>query len=95
VVYLLTGLAFGSIAYLADSILPSLIVHVLGDTLFFTLIWPNDVHRTLIALAGPDASFWLNLAHAIVFSALAVLTFIYASRARGSASRRPAVQENL
>jgi membrane protease YdiL (CAAX protease family) len=82
VVYFLTGLAFGSLAYLANSIFPSLIVHVLGDTLFFTLIWPNDVHRSLIA-------------QEIEFSALAVLTFINASRARGSASRRSAVQENL
>jgi len=70
-------------------------VHVLGDTLFFTLIWPNDVHRSLIARARADASFWFNLAQAIEFSVLAVLTFINASRARGSASRRPAVQENL
>ena len=92
-VYFLTGLALGVVAYLADSILPSLPVHVLGDTYFFTLIWPNDAHRPPISLTGPDASFWLNLAQALVFSALAVATFIYASRARNSVARRPAAQE--
>jgi membrane protease YdiL (CAAX protease family) len=87
-VYFLTGLVFGTMAYFTDSILPSLIVHVIGDTLFFTLIWPNDAGRTLITVAGPDASFWINLGQAIVFSVFAGLAFLWVYRSSGGASRR-------
>jgi hypothetical protein len=31
-------------ALLTDSIKPGLVVHIVGDLAFFTLVWPNDAH---------------------------------------------------
>lgn len=95
-VYFLVGVMLGTIAYLTNSILPAMIVHSLGDLTFFLLIWPNDAQRTLITVTGPDLSFWISLAQAIVFSALAVLAFLYlrrATRAAVIAESRPAAPD--
>jgi hypothetical protein len=60
--FFLTGLVFALLADLTNSILPGLVVHVIGLLAFFTLIWPNDPARPLTdsvicrrsALAMPD-----------------------------------------
>jgi membrane protease YdiL (CAAX protease family) len=67
------GLVFGSIAYLTNSTLPALPVHVVGDVLFFTLIWPHDFGRPLVWTHGADATFWLEAGQTVVFAALAII----------------------
>jgi len=74
-VYFLAGVAFGAIARLTNSILTSLPVHVLGDLTFFILIWPRDSARVLVTAGGADKWFWMHVAQAIVFAALALLAF--------------------
>ena len=37
--YFLVGVAFGSLAYINQSILPVIPVHIAGDLIFLTLIW--------------------------------------------------------
>lgn len=73
--YFTVGVVFGTIAYLTDSVLPAIPVHIAGDLLFFTSIWPNDAGRTLIWTHGADPGFWLNVAQALVFAGLATLAF--------------------
>lgn len=74
--YLLVGLVFGTTAYLTGSILPAIPGHFLGLVIFFTLIWPHDAARHLIAADGADIWFWLHIAQAAGFGALAVWALV-------------------
>lgn len=85
VFYFLTGATFGVMAYLVNSILPGIVVHIVGDLTFFTMVWPHDTSRRLIGEGGADASFWIHGAQAIVFTALAIVAFGRLARiARGT-----------
>ena len=85
--YFLTGVTFGMMAWLTNSILPGVLVHILGDLSFFTLVWPYDPVRPLIGESGPDAWFWIHAAQAMVFAVLAIVAFIALARRVGE---RPA-----
>lgn len=74
-VYYLVGVTFGAIAYLANSILASIPVHILGDLTFFIFVWPRDATRRMVSDGGADAWFWVHVAQAVVFTVLAVLAF--------------------
>ena len=73
--YFLVGVAFGATAYLTNSILPAIPVHVVGLLIFFTLVWPHDAARRLVWASGSDNWFWTHIAQAIVFTVLAVWAF--------------------
>jgi membrane protease YdiL (CAAX protease family) len=73
--YFLVGISFGLIAYLTNSVLPAIPVHILGDLTFFFLIWPYDATRPSIWESGPSLSFWISVAEVIIFTALAVLAY--------------------
>ena len=75
-VYFLVGAAFGATAYLTNSTLPALPVHIFGDLLFFILVWPHDATRRLVSEGGADMWFWLHAAQAIVFGTLAIFAFV-------------------
>jgi membrane protease YdiL (CAAX protease family) len=70
--YFLVGIAFGTIAYLTNSILPAIPVHIAGLLIFFSLVWPHDSTRRLVWVNGTDHWFWIHVAQAVVFTALAV-----------------------
>jgi membrane protease YdiL (CAAX protease family) len=74
-VYFLAGTVFGAIVRLTNSILTSLPVHILADLTFFTFIWPRDSARVLVTAGGADKWFWIHVAQAITFTALALLAF--------------------
>jgi membrane protease YdiL (CAAX protease family) len=74
-VYFFVGVTFGAIARLTNSILTTLPVHILGDLTFFLLIWPRDAGRVLVSAGGADMWFWLHLAQAVGFTALAWMAF--------------------
>jgi membrane protease YdiL (CAAX protease family) len=69
------GVTFGTLAYLNDSILPVMPVHLVGDLVFFMFVWPGDATRPPIAQTGTDAWFWLHVAQTIVCAALALVAF--------------------
>jgi membrane protease YdiL (CAAX protease family) len=71
-VYFLAGIAIGVPAYLTKSILPGIAVHIVADLTFFTLVWPHDTTRRLVAEGGADAWFWIHVAQAVVFTGLAI-----------------------
>jgi membrane protease YdiL (CAAX protease family) len=73
--YFLAGATFGTMAYLTNSILPGLFVHIVSILIFFTLVWPRDASRQLIEDGAPDVWFWMHVAQAILGGALAVLAF--------------------
>jgi len=74
-VYFLVGLGFGTTAYLTNSILPGIAVHIFGDLVFFTLVWPNDADRPLAWEGGAGAWFWLHAVQAVAFGILAIFAF--------------------
>ena len=82
--YFLVGVVFGSIAYLTNSTLPAIFPHAIGDLIFFTLVWPRDSTRSLVQDVGADKWFWLHVAQAIVFMALALWAFMKLARERRS-----------
>ena len=75
-VYFFVGVMFGATAHLANSIVPNIPVHCFGLLIFFTLIWPRDATRGLLAETGADAWFWIHLAQAAVFTVLAILAYV-------------------
>lgn len=72
-VYFLVGVTFGLMAYLTNSILPVIPVHIIGDLTFFILVWPHDKSRRLIAAGSADTWFWLHVAQTVIFAALAAI----------------------
>jgi hypothetical protein len=72
---------FGTIAYMTRSTLPAIPVHIAGDLLFFTVIWPHDAGRLLVSMHGADFMFWLHVAQMMVFGALSALAFTKLRRA--------------
>ncbi len=87
--YFLVGVAFGTTAYLTQSILPAIPVHIAGDLTFFFLVWPNDAARRFVWRDGVDVWFWLYVAQAILFAALAILAFRRLARAAKQAALAP------
>src|SRR5437867_4066393 len=43
-VYFLVGVVFGVMAYVANSTVPAIPVHIIGDLTFFTLVWRTTRH---------------------------------------------------
>jgi membrane protease YdiL (CAAX protease family) len=74
-VYFLVGVTFGTMAYLNNSILPVIPVHIAADVTFFLLIWPKDATRKLVWESGADTWFWLHVGQAVLFTLLSVLAF--------------------
>jgi len=74
--YVLVDVAYGATAYFTNSIYPGVVAHAVGLTVFFLAIWPHDAARRLIGAGGADAWFWLHLAQAVGFGALAIAAFV-------------------
>ena len=92
--YFLASVSFGLLAFYTRSILPGLVTHIGADLVFFTLIWPHDSTRPLIAETGLDLSFCLSIALAIGFGLLAGLSFRRLAHHK-SASEKVKLQGNL
>jgi len=74
-IYFLVGFTFGAMAWLNDSILPVIPVHIAGDLSFFPWVWPNDVGRRQVWQSGADGWFCFHVAQVIVCAALSLLAF--------------------
>jgi membrane protease YdiL (CAAX protease family) len=86
--FFVVGLVFGTIAYLSDSTLPAIPVHIAGDLLFFLVIWPQDAGRALVWTHGAGLLFWLHAGQAVVFAVLAILTLRQLARVRSSSGSK-------
>jgi CAAX amino terminal protease family. len=73
--YFFVDAVFGTLAYLCDSILPSIVIHTIGLFIFFAGIWPFDASRRLISEGGADVWFWLHIVQTVIFAILAFLAF--------------------
>lgn len=72
-IYFLVGVTFGTIAFLNDSILPVIPVHIVADLIFFIFVWPHDATRALIWQSGRDGWFWLHVVQGVSFTVLSLL----------------------
>jgi len=72
-IYFLVGVTFGTLAFLNDSILPVIPVHIAADLVFFIFVWPHDSTRELIWHAGTDGWFWFHIVQAVGFTVLSLL----------------------
>jgi hypothetical protein len=82
ILFFFTGLTFSVMAYLTKSILPGMVVHILGLLVFFTLVF-----RTETAQSGPDAWLWIHATQMIAFAALSITAFIRLRRLTARARR--------
>src|SRR5262250_707162 len=73
--YLVVDAMLGTTAYLTRSILPGIVIHTIGLTMFFGLIWPHDHERVSIWMHGPDLWFWIHTIQAVGFGVLAIAAF--------------------
>jgi membrane protease YdiL (CAAX protease family) len=78
--YFVVGVVFGVTAFITQSVVPAIPVHIAGDLLFFTLVWPRDASRPLVWASGSDLMFWFNAVLLLVFGALAFLAFAHLRR---------------
>jgi membrane protease YdiL (CAAX protease family) len=85
--YFFVDTMLGTSACLTQSILPGVAIHTIGLSVFFGMVWPQDKHRQLIWVDGPDTWFWIHVAQAIVFAALGIMAFVHLARL---ASAKPA-----
>jgi membrane protease YdiL (CAAX protease family) len=83
--YFLVGVVFGAAAYLTNSVLPAIPVHIAGDLTFFFLVWPHDATRPFVWRDGADAWFWISVAQVVIFAALAALAFRRLARSTAGA----------
>lgn len=90
--YFLVGVVFGATAYLTNSILPAIPVHFVGLLIFFTVIWPRDAARPVVADVAINNWFWIHLAQAIVFTVLTLWAFQHLARV-GTREVTPAANE--
>ena len=75
-VYFLVGMVFGVTAYVTQSTVPAIPVHIIGDVTFFTLVWPHDAARRLVWDGGADPWFWIHVAQAVLFTGFAIAAFL-------------------
>ncbi len=94
-VYFLAGLVFGVTAYLTNSILRGMLVHVGADLTFFTLVWPYDTARRLVGEGGVDAWFWIHVTQALAFTVLAILAFRRLATVSGRSQGAPRVDGSI
>jgi membrane protease YdiL (CAAX protease family) len=78
--YFLVDSMLGAIACLTKSIVPGLLVHVIGLLIFFTLIWPRDAMRARMSSSSAGTWFWLHLAQTLICAGLAVAAFAKLNR---------------
>jgi len=79
--YFFADLVFATMAYLCRSILPGIIVHLVGLAIFFSIIWPRDMYRLNIHM-GSDIWFWIHVAQMAIFIPLALWALIRLARLR-------------
>lgn len=89
VFYFLASATFGAMAFFTNSILPSLVIHIAGDLIFFTAIWPHDTGRPLVAVSGADVWFWIHVAQPGGFTFLAVRAFGQLAKVAGRVPPAP------
>jgi len=80
IVYFLFGIVAAISAYLTNSILPGMLVHMFADLTFFILVWPTDKTRVLYGDGGGGAWFWIHVVQMLVFAALAIWGYLRLSR---------------
>ncbi|MGD0308834.1 MAG: type II CAAX endopeptidase family protein [Acidobacteriota bacterium] len=75
--YFAIALVYGAIAYLTNSILPSMVIHACGDALEFMLAsWRAALHPPPpIWQSGPDRAFWVCGGLACLFGVAAIYVY--------------------
>jgi membrane protease YdiL (CAAX protease family) len=84
--YFAADVMLGSLALLARSILPGILVHLVGLLVFFSVIWPTDRYRHPASLAQQGQGFWIEVLACI---ALATLSFLAFRRLASTTSHSP------
>jgi len=92
--YLFVATMYGGLAWLTNSIWPSLVIHAGSDILGFVRLFASGrsewqmapVAQPLVWQSGPDTSFWISCALAVVAIVAAVWAYVaLAHVARGDA----------
>ncbi len=96
--YLFIATMYGGLAWLTNSIWPSLVIHAGGDILGFVRLFASGrsewqmapVAQPLVWQSGPDTSFWISCALAVVTIAAAVWAYVALAAAVRTGGGRPA-----
>ena len=75
--YFAISVTYSAIAYLSNSLLPVVTIHVCGDALEFMYVWLRGAPhaRLLLWQSGPDAAFWVHLVLGVLLGLLAIVAF--------------------
>jgi membrane protease YdiL (CAAX protease family) len=95
--YLAAAAVYGMLAYLTDSILPSMVLHGSGNVFAAFALFAGgrsewqapSTPRPLIWQTGPDASFWVSVGATLVVAAAAVWAYVTLA---GAVRKTPASQ---
>ena len=83
--YVAVSAVYGALAYLTGSILPSLVLHSVGDAVSAIVEWlgsPAPPPKTLVWHNGADASFLINCAIEILLIVATILAYRNLARSR-------------
>lgn len=93
--YMFIAAVFGCLAWLTNSILPSIVVHAAGDVYSLMRLWATGLPEwrvsptpaPLIWESGPDAAFWGYLVAFIATCALAASAYVALANVARAARR--------
>jgi membrane protease YdiL (CAAX protease family) len=90
--YFLVGVVFGVLAYLNESILPVIPVHIAADLTFFLCVWPYDSARPVVWNSDTDIWFWVHVIQVAIFAVLFILALRTVDRVQ--AEDRPRIRRD-
>jgi membrane protease YdiL (CAAX protease family) len=73
--YFVVDVMLGSLALLTGSILPGILVHLVGLLAFFSVIWPTDRYRHPASLGQQGQAFWIEVLACIALATFSLLVF--------------------
>ena len=89
--YVSVAALYGMVAYLTDSILPSIVLHTAGNIYSNTFLWleghaewqQSAIPQPLIWETGADRSFWIHVIAAALTVGVTVLAYVQLARVAG------------
>jgi membrane protease YdiL (CAAX protease family) len=72
--YFAISIIYSAVAYLSNSLLPTVAIHACGDALALLYVWLRGMPhpKPLLWQSGPDAAFWIQLVLGLLFGLLAI-----------------------
>jgi membrane protease YdiL (CAAX protease family) len=101
--YVAVAAIYGTVAYLADSILPAVVLHTSGNIYSNLDLWLHGQaewqapagQQLLVLTTGPDRAFWLEGAAFVILTAMMLIAYRTLARVARHDSPRPPLETGV